>query len=115
MDQGTIIWLMLVSYKIVVLLIGLAFAYMGYRLFLADKIAGSGDLTGSAGEYAITLKGGAPGVFFSLFGAAIIAVSLFKGISYADSSTPTSSNNISVVLPELEAPYEKKPSAGAAR
>jgi hypothetical protein len=82
------IFALLIFYKVIVLVIGLCFAYMGYKLFLADKVASAGDLTTNDGNYSISLRGGAPGVFFSLFGAIMICFSLLKGVDYK--STPFS-------------------------
>lgn len=76
------IFAMLVLYKIVCLLVGLGFAFMGYRLFLADKTMQAGDMDVKGGKYALSLKGGAPGVFFSLFGTVLICFAIFKGIEY---------------------------------
>lgn len=101
MTETVTMWSMLVAYKMGVLFVGLCFGYMGYRLFLADKVASAGDLTGRAGTYSLTLTGAAPGIFFSLFGAIIIAVSLSKGIDYADREAPSiASAPVPVVIPE---------------
>ena len=78
-DQAAIFG-MLILYKICVLLVGLLFAWMGFRLFLADKVAAAGDFSASNSSYAISLKGGAPGVFFCLFGTILICISVFKGV-----------------------------------
>lgn len=91
---------MLVLYKICILLCGLAFAYMGYRLFLADKTASAGDFSGTAGNYSMSLKGGAPGVFFSLFGTILICFSIFRGITYDGTSKSTSLPDTELVIPE---------------
>lgn len=81
--EQTIIFGMLVIYKIVSLLVGLSFAYMGYRLFMADKTKNAGSLDASSGEHKISLKNAAPGIFFSLFGTVLIVFSVLKGISYS--------------------------------
>jgi len=82
MNESTALLATMVAYKACILFVGLAFAFMGYRLFMADKTAAAGDLTGSLGKYGLSLRGGAPGLFFSLFGAVIIGTSVFKGMSF---------------------------------
>ena len=72
--------LSVVAYKYLTLLVGLAMANMGFRLFLADKNKSSGDLESNIGKYSLSLRGGAPGIFFSLFGAIIVIASIVKGI-----------------------------------
>lgn len=79
---------MLLVYKITVLAAGVFSIHMGYRLFLADKTSPAGDLGVSVREYALSLKGGAPGIFFSLFGTILIGLSIMKGFSYDVSSAP---------------------------
>ena len=92
---------LLVFYKIVTLLVGLSFAYMGYRLFLADKSRPAGDLEASAGKYALSLKGGAPGIFFSLFGTVLICVSILKGATFDKASLAAgSSTDLQIVIPD---------------
>ena len=74
-------------YKLFTLLTGLSFAYFGYRLFLADKTANAGDVEFKYGQYLLNVKGGAPGLFFSLFGVILIVFSIAKGVNYADDTT----------------------------
>lgn len=82
MSDDVIVFGMLVFYKIVTLVVGLGFAHMGYRLFMADKTGSAGDLQAKAGKYGLSLRGGAPGVFFSLFGTILICLSVFKGVEF---------------------------------
>jgi hypothetical protein len=82
MSDDVIVFGLLVFYKVVTLAIGLGFAYMGYRLFMADKTGSAGDLQAKAGDYGLSLRGGAPGVFFSLFGTVLICISVFKGAEF---------------------------------
>jgi hypothetical protein len=79
---------MLLLYKLAVLVAGVVSIHMGYRLFLADKTAPAGDLSVSVKEYALSLKGGAPGIFFSLFGTILIGLSIAKGFNYERSVGP---------------------------
>ena len=66
-------------YKVASLLVGLGFGYMGYRLFLAGIERSAGDLEASAGSKTFKLSRAAPGTFFALFGAAVIAATIFQG------------------------------------
>jgi|CXWL01.1.fsa_nt_gi hypothetical protein len=101
MDNDVEIFAFLVMYKVITLLVGFGFSYMGYRLFLADKTLPSGDLETRYGEYALNLRGGAPGIFFSLFGTILICASIFKGIEYQKSNGQgNSTENIVDILPD---------------
>jgi|UPI00042310BD hypothetical protein len=91
------------TYKIFILLTGLCFAYFGFRLFLADKTANAGDLSFKYDKYLLNVKGGAPGLFYSLFGAILIIVSIVKGIHYDNDETgpvAPSPGPSAVVLPD---------------
>lgn len=74
--------LLLFLYKALSLLTGLAMVYMGYKLFLADKVNPAGDISVGNGKYALSLKGGAPGIFFSLFGTILVYFSIYRGLEY---------------------------------
>ena len=100
MADGTLLLAMIVGYKISVLLVGLALASMGFRLFLADKVAAAGDLKGGFGKYSLSLRGGAPGVFFCMFGTILIGLSVFKGISYDDLKRGRHAQSVEVVIPD---------------
>jgi hypothetical protein len=100
MSNGTALLAMIVVYKICVLLVGLGLSFMGYRLFMADKTASAGDLTGNIGKYGLSLKGGAPGLFFSLFGAIIIGISVFEGISYDELKGKEQDGQVEQTIPD---------------
>ncbi len=55
---------------------------MGYRLFMAGIWGKAGDLDAQFGENKLLLKKAAPGTFFVLFGAIIIALTIWKGLSF---------------------------------
>ncbi len=76
----------LVLYRLVAMLIGLAAMYMGYRLFLSEYYGKAGDLKAAWRGLALELKHGAPGTFFAVLGAFVMVVSLFKGFSVTPSS-----------------------------
>tara|TARA_B100001059_G_C17827077_1_gene582071 strand:- start:563 stop:901 length:339 start_codon:yes stop_codon:yes gene_type:complete len=76
----------LTSYKLLSLLSGCAFAYMGYRLFVSGIWGHTGDLEAEFGDNRLVLKKAAPGTFFALFGAVIVSVTLYKGLEFKDYS-----------------------------
>jgi hypothetical protein len=78
-------------YKIASLLVGLCFGYMGYRLFLAGIQHSAGSLEASAGPKTLKLSRGAPGTFFALFGAAVIAATIVQGF---DVELPRATRNV---------------------
>jgi hypothetical protein len=96
----SLIFGLLVLYKIVCLIVGWGFAFMGYRLFLADKTNPAGDLNAKSGKYAFSLRGGAPGIFFSLFGTVLICFSIFKGVEYRGPQQPNSAAEPLRTLPD---------------
>ncbi|MGH9961458.1 MAG: hypothetical protein ACREBC_30735 [Pyrinomonadaceae bacterium] len=67
------------AYKVASLLVGLLFGYMGYRLFVAGIERPAGHLEASSGSRVIRVSRAAPGTFFALFGAAVIAATIFQG------------------------------------
>jgi len=84
-------------YRCVSMIIGLVFAFLGYRLFVLGIQAKAGDLNAGFGDKHIALKRAAPGTLFALFGVIIISVNLFKGPSINEKSSlmniDNSSNN----------------------
>ncbi len=82
MSDDLYVYSFLILYKLGILIAGVSLCYMGFRLFLTDKISASGDLTAKGGAYELKLSGAAPGIFFSLFGTIIICFSIFKGVEY---------------------------------
>ncbi|MDJ0951968.1 MAG: hypothetical protein QNJ94_23910 [Alphaproteobacteria bacterium] len=85
------------GYKVASLLVGLGFGYMGYRLFLAGIEHPAGDLEASSGSRSLKLSRAAPGTFFALFGAAVIAATIFQGF---DVELPGVARDALGVLPE---------------
>jgi hypothetical protein len=85
--EQVIIFGLIVLYKIIGILAGLAFAYMGYRLFLEDKIKTAGTIETGGNGYKLKVTNAAPGIFFSLFGTVVIVFSVMKNISYSHVAT----------------------------
>lgn len=109
MQSDLDIFTYLIIYKIAVLFAGVTLAYMGFRLFLADKATAAGEFSAKANLLELKLSGAAPGVFFALFGAAVICFSVFKGVHYSSApgvDTPATSvseqmtTTLPVVIPE---------------
>lgn len=95
METGLNAYALVILYKISCLMAGVAFTYMGYKLFLADKSTPAGDINLSAKEYALSLRGGAPGIFFSLFGAILICFAIYKGASLKHTTGSSSTDSAS--------------------
>ena len=70
----------LALYKITSLIVGLALAYMGYRLFMAGIWGNAGDLEAKYGNQRLVIKAAAPGTFFALFGTIVLAFTIWKGL-----------------------------------
>lgn len=67
-------------YRYLLIVAGMACVYMGYRLFVLGHVEKGGELKATSGRTHIHLKQVWPGVFFALFGVAIIAVGIYRGI-----------------------------------
>lgn len=89
-DHGLWAMLIVAVYKIASLIVGLLFSYMGYRLFLAGIDREAGNLEAKSGGNYLKLSGTAPGIFFALFGAVVVAVTITQGFE-VDVSTPAES------------------------
>jgi hypothetical protein len=80
--------LALFIYKLVSIGSGLLVCYFGFRLFVLGIFTGAGDLNSQFQSTKLVLKKAAPGTFFALFGAAVIGVSLWKGLQSEGGSQP---------------------------
>lgn len=78
MDIKSQILISLTSYKIISLLVGAFFGYMGYKLFTKGIWGSSGNMEAEFGDNKIVLKKAAPGIFFALFGSIIIITTISK-------------------------------------
>jgi hypothetical protein len=74
------------AYRIVTILIGFIVIYLGYRLFRLGMYEKAGELKAVWGSRYLILRQAAPGTFFVLFGAVIITVSIWRGMSLEKSS-----------------------------
>jgi hypothetical protein len=69
-------------FKLAALAAGVMSIAFGYNLFIKGILASGTKgttLKADAGDYRITLRNAAPGTFFALFGAVILAITVFKG------------------------------------
>ncbi len=69
-------------YKLASLATGTSLAYMGYRLFVAGIWGRAGDVDVQFKETSLLIRKAAPGTFFTVAGAIVIALTLFKGLGY---------------------------------
>ncbi|WP_461535247.1 hypothetical protein [Spongorhabdus nitratireducens] len=82
MDIHNTIVLSGVLYKVVSLIVGAFFGYLGYKLFIKGIWGRSGDLEASFKDNKLIVKQAAPGTFFALSGAIIICVTIYTGIDF---------------------------------
>jgi len=77
------------------LLVGLAFAWMGYRLFVLGLTKQGGDLEIQAGQsFVIKLTRAAPGIFFALLGAAVVVYSVTQVLQFSESPAGAPSSSV---------------------
>lgn len=84
MELSSHIIFSLITYKITSLFVGSGFAYMGYRLFMSGIWGHAGKLETGFGDNKLVIKEAAPGTFFAVFGAVIVAITLYKGVEFED-------------------------------
>lgn len=89
--------LALFIYKLVSIGSGLLVCYFGFRLFVLGIFTGAGDLSSQFQNTKLILRKAAPGTFFALFGAAIIGVSLWKGLGFESEAQPLAQGDIKSV------------------
>ena len=75
----------LTIYKVVTIFAGLAFAFMGYKLFIHGIFKDAGELRTNWENRKLVLRKAAPGTFFALFGTLIVCTSLWRGLTFAPS------------------------------
>ncbi len=71
----------LLLYKLAVVLAGTVSIFLGYLLFRHGIFEPAGDLDARFKNTRLVLKQAAPGVFFALFGTAILCFTITKGFS----------------------------------
>lgn len=75
----------LTIYKVVTIFAGLAFAFMGYKLFIHGIFKDAGELRTNWENRKLVLRKAAPGTFFALFGTLIVCTSLWRGLALESS------------------------------
>lgn len=83
MDIDTAIQLRYIERLIAVLIGGLSI-YLGYRLFLRVPDRREGESQIKAWDISIVMSRVGPGIFFALFGAAVVGLSFYKGVTVED-------------------------------
>jgi hypothetical protein len=91
--------LLLFIYKLVSLLCGLFVIYLGYKLFIKGIFNESGDVEAVWESKKILVKKAAPGTFFALFGAIVMGVSIFRGLTFESATQPSVSDLKTVKIP----------------
>lgn len=91
--------LALLIYKLVCITSGVFFCFLGYRLFVLGILGTAGDLDSQFKNTKLILKKAAPGTFFALFGAVIIAGTVFQGFTIP---APGSKGTIHGLGPEAQ-------------
>ncbi|MGL9621567.1 hypothetical protein QRQ56_26485 [Bradyrhizobium sp. U531] len=79
---------MLVFFRTTALVIGAFLLYLGYSLFKLGYFEKAGELQAAWGQRRLVLKQVAPGIFFALFGTAIVCLGIWKPIAI-QSADPT--------------------------
>src|SRR5688572_30102056 len=78
-------FLAIVAYRCLVVAVSGLAIYLGYRLFFV-VLERQGEISIKTGsKYEIRMRDVAPGTFFALFGAVVLAVSLLKPLTFQDS------------------------------
>ncbi|ANG63497.1 hypothetical protein A8C75_14135 [Marinobacterium aestuarii] len=109
MDISTQIILSLTLYKIVSLLVGTVFAYMGYRLFMSGIWGHAGELETGFGDNKLALKKAAPGTFFVLFGAIVISITLYKGLEFKNNQNDSVTDSYVEIIEADDNEMPEKP------
>ena len=81
MNEAHTLMLSLTLYKVITILAGLAFAFMGYKLFINGIFTEAGELSTNWEDKHLVLKKAAPGTFFAVLGTLIVCVSLWRGLT----------------------------------
>ena len=93
----------IVLYRIVTIVCGLVIVYLGFVLFRLGVYEKAGELKAVWGTKNLTLKQAAPGTFFALFGACVIAVTVWRGLDFSS----ISGSNSTIVAASPSAPSAK--------
>ena len=79
-----------VLYRGLTIVCGLAIVYLGFVLFRLGVYERAGELKAIWGTKNLTLKQAAPGTLFALFGASVITATVWRGVDFSSVRTATS-------------------------
>src|SRR5439155_20324810 len=101
MDQYA---LFIFLFKTFIVITGLLIIFMGYRLFVKGIFNEAGDIKATWADRGLLIKKAAPGAFFALFGACIIAITTYKGLQFDNTvnKTPIVFNQSTTEPPPLK-------------
>ncbi len=101
MDAQTAIIFSTAAYKLACLAVGSLFCAFGYLLFKRGIWGTAGDLDAKFSNSRLVLKSAAPGIFFALFGAGIVMLTVWQGLKFEVQERSASSNDGSADAPSL--------------
>lgn len=78
--------------RAVMVLAGVAFAYMGYRLFVRGIYDSTSDLHAVWADKKLAITKAGPGIFFALFGVVVVATSVWRGTGLSQSPSSATDN-----------------------
>jgi hypothetical protein len=88
MSEFVLVNLFVLLFRTVMVLVGFAFAYLGYRLFQSGVYEKAGELKAAWGDRNLALKQAAPGIFFALFGVIVVGISIVRGTDLRSTDVP---------------------------
>lgn len=81
---------------------GLVFAYLGYKLFLYGVDQGNGKLEAENQFFKFTFSGSGPGLFFMAFGALVLMTNVFSAVEYEKTARPADSSPVSALAGDAQ-------------
>jgi hypothetical protein len=96
MNDFTLTILMVLVFRAIVTLVGLAFCYLGYKLFVKGVYEKGGDLKAVWGDKNLALKQAGPGTFFAFFGVVVVGIGIWRdtGLTLTSGQQPPPSNTV---------------------
>lgn len=98
------------AYKAFSLMTGVFIVFLGYKLFVVGVYSEqSSDLKAAWGDKSVVLKRAAPGTLFSLFGAIVVSLAVFKGVSVETTQEQSLTPRGAEAISAHSEPTENKP------
>jgi hypothetical protein len=88
--------LALLIYKLACVCSGVMICFFGYLLFVRGIFTSAGDLDSQFHNTKLVLKKAAPGTFFALFGACVVAVTVWRGLEFRGPAGPAGGSVLSL-------------------